>query len=57
MDDVFVKRVRKRIKMNQLTLVNMRAETNIVCTLKNEARDSEEAREIEKYGNNKKVGT
>ena len=37
------------------TLVNMGAETNVVCTLKKEAGDSEETEETGKSGN--KVGT
>ena len=41
MHDVVVKRTKK----NKLTLVNIEAETNVVCTLKNMSGDSEEARE------------
>ena len=36
MDDAVAKRIKKRIKRNKFTLVNMGAETN-VCTLKKEA--------------------
>ena len=42
-DDV-AKRIKKRIKRNKLTLVNMGAETNVVCILNKEAVDSEEAK-------------
>ena len=52
--DVVVKRIKKRIKRNKFTLVNMEAETNVVCTLKNMSGDSEEAREIGNSGNNDK---
>ena len=45
----------KRTKKNKLTLVNIEAETNVVCTLKNMSGDSEEAREIGNSGNNDKV--
>ena len=54
MDDAVAKRIKKRIKRNKFTLVNMGAETNVVCTLKKEAGDSEEAKEVGNSGN--KVG-
>ena len=54
-DDAVAKRIKKRIKRNTFTLVNMGAETNAVCTLKKEAGNSEEAGEIGSSGN--KVGT
>ena len=38
----------------KFTLVNMGAETNVVCTLKKEAGDSEEAKEVGNSGS--KVG-
>ena len=53
-DDAVAKRIKKRIKRNKFTLVNMGAETNVVCTLKKEAGYSEEAKEIGNSGN--KVG-
>ena len=53
-DDAVAKRIKKRIKRNKFTLVNMGAETNVVCTLKKEAGDSEEAKEVGNSGN--KVG-
>ena len=43
-DDAVAKRIKKRIKRNKLTLVNMGAETNVVCILNKEAVDSEEAK-------------
>ena len=46
MDDAVAKRIKKRIKRNKFTLVNMGAETNVVCTLKKEAGNSEEAKDI-----------
>ena len=55
MDDAVAKRIKKRIKRNKFTLVNMGAETNVVCTLKKETGGSEEAGEIGISGN--KVGT
>ena len=57
MDDVAVKRVRKRIKRNKLTLFSMGAARNEVYILENEAGDSKEAKEIGKSGNNDKVVT
>ena len=54
-DDAVAKRIKKRIKRNKFTLVNMGAETNVVCTLKKEAGDCEETNEIRNSGN--KVGT
>ena len=48
-------RTKKRINRNKFTLVNMGAETNVVCTLKKEAEDSEETEETGKSDN--KVGT
>ena len=53
-DDAVAKKIKKRIKRNNFTLVNMGAETNVVCTLKKEAGDCEEANEIGNSGN--KVG-
>ena len=43
-DDAVAKRIKKRIKRNKLTLVNMGAETNVVCILNKEAVDSEEGK-------------
>ena len=54
-DDIVAKKIKKRIKMNKFMLVNMGAEINVLCTLKKEAGDSDEAREIGNSGN--KVGT
>ena len=54
MHDVVAKK-RKRIKRNKFTLVNTRAKANVICTLKKEDGDSEEARESTSFGN--KVGT
>ena len=51
MDDAVAKRIKKRIKRNKFTLVNMGAETNVVCTLKKETGDSEEAKDIGNSGN------
>ena len=51
MDDTVAKRIKKRIKRNKFTLVNMGAETNVVCTWKKEAGDSEEAKDIGNSGN------
>ena len=45
-DDAVAKRIKKRIKKNKFMLVNMGAGTNVVCTLKKEAGDSEEPEEI-----------
>ena len=53
-DDAVAKRVKKRIKRNKFTLVDMGAKINVVCILKKEAGDSEEAGEIGNSGN--KVG-
>ena len=39
---VVAKRIKKRIKKNKFNLVNMGAETNVVCTLKQEGGDSED---------------
>ena len=39
---VVAKRIKKRIKKNKFNLVNMGAETNAVCTLKEEGGDSED---------------
>ena len=50
MDDAVAKRIKKRIKRNKFTLVNMGAETNVVCTLKKEAGNSEEAKDIGNSG-------
>ena len=55
MDDAVAKRIKKRIKRNKFTLVNMGAEANVVCILNKEAGDSEEAKEIGNSGN-KKIG-
>ena len=54
-DDIVAKMIKKRIKRNKFTLVYMGAETNVVCTLKKKAGDSEEAREVGNCGN--KIGT
>ena len=54
-NDTLAKRIEERIKKNKFTLVNMGAETNVVCVLKKEAEDSEEAEETGKSGN--KVGS
>ena len=54
-DDAIAKRFKKRIKRNKFTLVNMGAETNVVCTLKKDAGNSEEPGEIGNSGN--KVGS
>ena len=35
-DDAVAKRIKKRIKRNKFALVNIGAETNVVCTLKKE---------------------
>ena len=51
MDDAVAKRIKKRIKRNKFTLVNMGTETNVVCTWKKEAGDSEEAKDIGNSGN------
>ena len=51
MDDAVAKRIKKRIKRDKFTLVNMGAETNVVCTLKKEAGNSEEAKDIGNSGN------
>ena len=53
-DDAVAKRIKKIIKRNKFTLLNMRAETNVVCILNKEARNIEEAKEIGHSGN--KVG-
>ena len=53
-DDAVAKRIKKRIKRNKFTLVNMGAETNVVCTLKKETGDCEEGKEMGNSGN--KVG-
>ena len=50
-DDAVAKRIKKKMKRNEFTLVNMGAETNVVCTLKKEAGDSEEPGEIGNFGN------
>ena len=50
MDDAVAKRIKKRIKRKKFMLVNMGAETNLVCTLKKETGDSEEAGEIGNSG-------
>ena len=54
-DDAIAKRFKKRIKRNKFTLVNMGAETNVVCTLKKEAGDREKPGETGNSGN--KVGS
>ena len=54
-DDAVTKRIKKRMKRNKFTFVNMGAETNVVCALKKETGGSEEAGEIGISGN--KVGT
>ena len=54
LDDAVAKRIKKRTKRNKFTPVNMGAETNVVCTLKKEAGDNEEAKEVVNSGN--KVG-
>ena len=46
MDDA----IAKRIKKEEILLVNMGAETNLVCTLKKETGDTEEAGEIGNSG-------
>ena len=51
MDHAVAERIEKRIKRNKFTLVNVGAETNVVCTLKKEAGDSEEPGEIRNSGN------
>ena len=56
MDDALAKRIKKRIKRNKFTVVNMGAETNVVCTLKKEAGNSGETGEIGNSGSDK-VGT
>ena len=43
------------MKRNKFTLVNVGAETNVVCACKKEAGDGEETGEIANSGN--KVGT
>ena len=53
-DDAVVKRIEKRIKRNKFMLINMGAETNVVCVLNKEVGDIEEAKEIGNSGN--KVG-
>ena len=54
-EDTVAKRIKKRIKRNKFMLVNMGAETNVVCTLKKESgNDREEPGEIGNSGN--KVG-
>ena len=53
-EDTVAKRIKKRIKRNKFMLVNMGAETNVLCTLKKKADDSEEPGEIANSGN--KVG-
>ena len=46
-DDVIVKSIKKRIIKNKFMLVNMGTEKfSLVCILKKEAGDREEAREI-----------
>ena len=50
-DDAVAKRIKKKMKRNEFTLVNMGAETNVVCTLKKEAAGSEEPGEIGNFGN------
>ena len=54
-DDAVAKRIKKRIKRNKFTLVNVGAETNVVCTLKKEAGDREKPGETGNSGN--KVGS
>ena len=54
-EDAIDKRIKKRTKRNKFMLVNMGAETNVVCTLKKEAGYSEEPAEIRNSGN--KVGS
>ena len=49
--DAVAERVKKRIKRNKFTLADMGAKINVVCILKKEAGDSEEAGEIGKSGN------
>ena len=53
-DDTVAKMIRKTIKRNKFMLVNMGAETNVLCTLKKKADDSEEPGEIGNSAN--KVG-
>ena len=54
-EDTIDKRIKKRTKRNKFMLVNMGAETNVVCTLKKESgNDREEPGEIGNSGN--KVG-
>ena len=43
-DDAVAKRIQKRIKKNKFTLVNMGAETNVVCTLKKEVGEGRSRR-------------
>ena len=57
MGDAAAKRIKKRIKKNKFTLVNMGAETYVVCTLKKEAGDCEEAKEMGNSGNKLGRGT
>ena len=57
-DDVYdavAARIKKRIKRNKFTLVNIGAETKVVCIFKKEARGSKEAGEVRNSGND--VGT
>ena len=43
-DDAVAKRIKERIKRNKFMLVNMGAETNVVCILNEEVGDIEEAK-------------
>ena len=45
-DDAVAKRIKKRMQRNKLTSINEGAKSNVVCTLKKEAGDSEEPGEI-----------
>ena len=45
------------MKMNKFTLINIGAETKVVCTLKKETGKSEEAGEIGNPGNKISRGT
>ena len=54
-DAAVAKTIKKRIKRNKIGLVNTGGETNVVCRLKKETGDFEEAGEIGNPGT--KVGT
>ena len=50
--DAVAARIKKRIKRNKFTLVNIGAEKKLVCIMKKEARGSKEAGEVRNSGNN-----